>query len=41
VSVDDSESHANSPKNTVYRSMLADKTTETAARYGALMNLAL
>jgi len=40
VSVDDSESHAEFAKK--YRlsfPLLADKTTETAARYGALMNL--
>ncbi len=40
VSVDDSESHAEfARKYHLPFPLLADKTTETAARYGALMNL--
>ncbi|MGC2167425.1 MAG: peroxiredoxin [Gallionella sp.] len=40
VSVDDSESHAEfAKKYHLPFPLLADKTTETAARYGALMNL--
>jgi peroxiredoxin Q/BCP len=40
VSVDDSDSHAEfAKKYHLPFPLLADKTTETAARYGALMNL--
>lgn len=40
VSVDDSSSHAEfAKKYNLPFPLLADKTTETAARYGALMNL--
>ena len=40
VSVDDTESHAEfAKKYHLPFPLLADKTTETAARYGALMNL--
>ncbi|MEO7622486.1 MAG: peroxiredoxin [Gallionella sp.] len=42
VSVDDTNSHADfAKKNHLSFPLLADKTTETAERYGALMNLVL
>jgi len=42
VSVDDSSSHAEfAKKYNLPFPLLSDKTTETAARYGALMNLGL